>query len=255
MIGERLKEIREQTGMNKKEFADFIGIKYTTYNNYETEAREPASDFLILISTKFDVSIDYILGLQVEKEILHSYKLKSSEFEHIKKYRDLDNHGREHINSVLEWETKRMAALSDMQKQLNEKEMHISKLNITELPTRIITYYQKLASAGNGEYLFDDVPTDMIKVVDNELSDRADFVIGVNGDSMEPTYYDGDKVYVSKTDSIPVASIGIFTRGNECFIKELGNNCLISHNKKYNDIPANDEIRLVGEVLGKVVEE
>ncbi len=255
MIGERLKEIREQTGMNKKEFADFIGIKYTTYNNYETEAREPASDFLILISTKFDVSIDYILGLQVEKEILHSYKLKSSEFEHIKKYRDLDNHGREHINSVLEWETKRMAALSDMQKQLNEKEMHISKLNITELPTRIITYYQKLASAGNGEYLFDDVPTDMIKVVDNELSDRADFVIGVNGDSMEPTYYDGDKVYVSKTDSIPVGSIGIFTRGNECFIKELGNNCLISHNKKYNDIPANDEIRLVGEVLGKVVEE
>lgn len=255
MIGERLKEIREQTGMNKKEFADFIGIKYTTYNNYETEAREPASDFLILISTKFDVSIDYILGLQVEKEILHSYKLKSSEFEHIKKYRDLDNHGREHINSVLEWETKRMAALSDMQKQLNEKEMHISKLKITELPTRIITYYQKLASAGNGEYLFDDVPTDMIKVVDNELSDRADFVIGVNGDSMEPTYYDGDKVYVSKTDSIPVGSIGIFTRGNECFIKELGINCLISHNKKYNDIPANDEIRLVGEVLGKVVEE
>lgn len=254
MIGERLKEIREQTGMNKKEFADFIGIKYTTYNNYETEAREPASDFLILISTKFDVSIDYILGLQVEKEILHSYKLKSSEFEHIKKYRDLDNHGREHINSVLEWETKRMAALSDMQKQLNEKEMHISKLKITELPTRIITYYQKLASAGNGEYLFDDVPTDMIKVVDNELSDRADFVIGVNGDSMEPTYYDGDKVYVSKTDSIPVGSIGIFTRGNECFIKELGINCLISHNKKYNDIPANDEIRLVGEVLGKVVE-
>lgn len=255
MIGERLKEIRVQTGMNKKEFADFIGIKYTTYNNYETEAREPASDFLILISTKFDVSIDYILGLQVEKEILHSYKLKSSEFEHIKKYRDLDNHGREHINSVLEWETKRMAALSDMQKQLNEKEMHISKLKITELPTRIITYYQKLASAGNGEYLFDDVPTDMIKVVDNELSDRADFVIGVNGDSMEPTYYDGDKVYVSKTDSIPVGSIGIFTRGNECFIKELGINCLISHNKKYNDIPANDEIRLVGEVLGKVVEE
>lgn len=255
MIGERLKEIREQTGMNKKEFADFIGIKYTTYNNYETEAREPASDFLILISTKFDVSIDYILGLQVEKEILHSYKLKSSEFEHIKKYRDLDNHGREHINSVLEWETKRMAALSDMQKQLNEKEMHISKLKINALPTRIITYYQKLASAGNGEYLFDDVPTDMIEVVDNELSDRADFVIGVNGDSMEPTYYDGDKVYVSKTDSIPIGSIGIFTRGNECFIKELGINCLISHNKKYNDIPANDEIRLVGEVLGKVVEE
>ena len=75
-----------------------------------------------------------------------------------------------------------------------------------------------------------------------------------NGDSMEPTYYDGDKVFVRKTTLIPIGGIGIFTRGNECFIKELGVNCLISHNKKYNDIPANDEIRLVGEVLGKVVE-
>ena len=85
MIGVKLKEIREKTGMNKKEFADYIGIKYTTYNNYETEAREPASDFLILISTKFDVSIDYLLGMQDTKDITHAYQLKSSEFEHIKK--------------------------------------------------------------------------------------------------------------------------------------------------------------------------
>ena len=101
MISERLKEIREKTGMNKKEFADYIGLKYTTYNNYETGAREPASDFLILISTKFDVSIDYILGLQTEKEILHSYKLKSTEYTHIEKYRSLDPHGKDMVDTVL----------------------------------------------------------------------------------------------------------------------------------------------------------
>ena len=101
MIGKRLKEIREKTGMNKKEFADYIGVKYTTYNNYETGAREPASDFLILISTKFDVSIDYILGLQAEKEILHSYKLKATEYARIEKYRDLDDHGKDMVDTVL----------------------------------------------------------------------------------------------------------------------------------------------------------
>ena len=104
MISERLKEIREKTGMNKKEFADYIGLKYTTYNNYETGAREPASDFLILISTKFDVSIDYILGLQTEKEILHSYKLKSTEYTHIEKYRSLDPHGKDMVDTVLDKE-------------------------------------------------------------------------------------------------------------------------------------------------------
>ena len=107
MIGTKLKEIRENTGMNKKEFADYIGIKYSTYNNYETEAREPASDFLILISTKFDVSIDYLLGMQDTKDITHAYQLKSTEYEHIKKYRALDSHGKEMVDFTLEKEWER----------------------------------------------------------------------------------------------------------------------------------------------------
>ena len=74
MIGEKLKEIREKTGMNKKEFAQYLGLKYTTYNGYETEAREPSSDFLILVSEKFDVSIDYLLGLKVLKDMMIIYK-------------------------------------------------------------------------------------------------------------------------------------------------------------------------------------
>ena len=49
MIPEKLKEIRESKNMNKKEFAKFLDLKYTTYNNYEMGAREPASDFLIKI--------------------------------------------------------------------------------------------------------------------------------------------------------------------------------------------------------------
>ncbi len=101
MIGERLKEIREKHGMNKKEFSNYIGIKYTTYNGYETEAREPDSDFLILISQKFNVSTDYLLGLQGDKEVLYSYKLKSTEFAHIEKYRLLDPHGKDMVDTVL----------------------------------------------------------------------------------------------------------------------------------------------------------
>lgn len=243
MIKDKLKEIRENAGMNKKEFANYINVKYTTYNGYETGAREPDSDFLILISKKFDISIDYILGLQNEKDILHSYQLKSCEYEHIQKYRTLDKIGKNHVDTVLSWEIERIEGLDS------------PAPSTSKAPTRIISYYQHLASAGSGEYLFDDVPTDMIEIVDDELSDRADFVIGVNGDSMEPTYYDGDKVYVRKADMIPVGDIGIFTRGNECFIKELGVECLVSHNKKYNDVPASEDIKLVGQVLGKVVEE
>lgn len=256
MIKDALKEIRESTKMNKKEFADSIGVKYTTYNGYETGTREPDSDFLILISKKFDVSIDYILGLQDRKEMLHAYQLRSDEFEHIKKYRDLDDHGRESVNIILDRETQRVKSLANMQKQLSTQSTYVIELEKATRPHYTISYYQKLASAGSGEYLFDNVPTDTIDVPVTALSEQADFAIGVNGNSMEPTYYDGDKVYVRLTEEIPTGHIGVFTRGNECFIKELGNDRLISHNHAggYKDIPASEEIKLVGEVLGKVEE-
>ena len=100
MIKDKLKEIRENIGMNKKEFANCIGIKYTTYNGY--------SDFLILIAQKFDVSTDYILGLRDEKDITNSYQLKSSEYKHIEKYRDLDDHGKNIVTTILNIEYDRI---------------------------------------------------------------------------------------------------------------------------------------------------
>lgn len=110
MISDKLKEIREKTGMNKKEFADYLGVKYTTYNNYEVGSREPASDFLIMISKKFDISIDYIMGLSEEKEKSYHYQLKSCEYEHIKKYRALDPLSREIVDFVIEKESERKKA-------------------------------------------------------------------------------------------------------------------------------------------------
>lgn len=48
----------------------------------------------------------------------------------------------------------------------------------------------------------------------------GDFIIGVNDDSMEPDYHDGDLLYAAKTDHISHGDVGIFTIGNECFLKE-----------------------------------
>lgn len=106
----------------------------------------------------------------------------------------------------------------------------------------------KIAAAGNG-YYFDDIPTDTIEA---PYKEGADFIIGVSGDSMEPTYNDGDLVYVEKSQIINIGDIGIFMLNNECYIKEAGENGLISHNSKYTLIPGNKNIHCIGKVLGKV---
>ena len=143
MIKDKLKEVRERTGMNKKEFDEYIGIKYTTYNNYETGAREPDSEFLIMFSKKFNVSTDFILGLQEDKEILYSYELKASEFEHIEKYRSLDPHGQQTVDYILDRELARSGQLRQSQERITELEAQVS------MPDNIVS----IAKESSPDYL------------------------------------------------------------------------------------------------------
>lgn len=254
MIGVKLKELRETTGMNKKEFAQYLGLKYTTYNGYETEAREPSSDFLILVSEKFNVSIDYLLGLKNESEILHSYQLRADEFNYIKKYRDLDLLGREHIQTILDWETNRVSTLNNQKTQTEDLyTLDFPTVDI-EQPTRTLNYYQRLASAGTGQIVFDDVPVDLIEIPDIPEYNRVKYAIGVNGDSMEPLYYDGDILLVEPMPDVRIDDIGIFIVDGESLVKKRGKKSLISLNKKknYPEIPFTEETRCLGRVVDKI---
>lgn len=232
-FGERLTELRKEHGYStRNEFADKLGIPSTTLRNYETDVREPGHTFLKQISEFFNVSVDYLLCLTDDKEVLKSFRLRESEQTMVEKYRNLDDHGKELVDLVLEKEHDRcIASISDKSAAL-----------------RIYTYMQKIAAAGNGFY-FDDIPTETIEA---PYMEGADFIIGVSGDSMEPTYQDGDLVYVEKRQILHTGDIGIFMINNECFIKEVGENGLLSHNPKYDPIPGSDSIHCIGKVLGKV---
>lgn len=59
---------------------------------------------------------------------------------------------------------------------------------------------------------------------------------------------------MEKIPELSIGDIGIFVKGNECFIKEPGADKLISRNKDYKDIAGDENVRLVGKVIGKVGE-
>ena len=62
IIAERLKQLREKQGLNKKQLASAVGIPYGTYNHFEIGDREPNSMYLKMFAEYFSVSIDYIMG-------------------------------------------------------------------------------------------------------------------------------------------------------------------------------------------------
>lgn len=55
--------LRKNLGLNQKDFAASLGIRANTYNNYENGNRAPNTDFFELISKKYNVSVDYLIGL------------------------------------------------------------------------------------------------------------------------------------------------------------------------------------------------
>lgn len=258
LLVERLKKARAEIGLKQQEVANRLGVKANTISNWEKGRTEPDIDSFVSLCDIYKIDCASLLSdVYAFKRIGDDISLL--EYEHIKKYRNLDDFGRETVATILARETKRVEDSHAKQQQLSEQQEHIDQLEqriVTELVHRIaVPLYDKFASAGSGAYLFDDIPTDMIEVEDTPTARKADFVIGVNGNSMEPDFYDGDKVFIKKTSDLNIGDIGIFLKGENCYIKELGVDRLISHNPdkdRYPDVQADEDVRLIGKVIGKV---
>lgn len=112
--------------------------------------------------------------------------------------------------------------------------------------------YDVPVSAGTGQYI--DYPVGEMTQLYEEPPQSADYVVTVSGDSMEPTYYDGDMLYINRTNSIEYGQIGLFICCGDVLVKEYGKHGLISHNKKYDVIQPDENMKCVGRVLGVVMD-
>ena len=64
---ERIRLLRKESGMTKKDFAAFTGIAYITLYNYEREKTVPGADMLFRIAAKTGCSVDWLIGLKEEE--------------------------------------------------------------------------------------------------------------------------------------------------------------------------------------------
>lgn len=64
ILGQRLKELREEHSLTQRQLADELGINSVTYLHYEKSQREPPIALLVEFAKYFDVSVDYLLGLK-----------------------------------------------------------------------------------------------------------------------------------------------------------------------------------------------
>lgn len=109
-INSRIKERREALRMSRNELAEKIGVTASAVANYENEISSPKAEVMYKIFNVLQCDANYLYQDEIAAD--YSAKVSFNEMQHIEKYRRLDDIGREHVESILTWETDRIRALS-----------------------------------------------------------------------------------------------------------------------------------------------
>ena len=230
-IGSRIKQRREELGLTQPQLAKMIGVSKGSIGNYESEISCPNENILIKLFSALDCDANYLYYDDITKS---EEQLDSKEKSLIKKYRTLDPYGKKAVTSVLDIEFERCT--------------YIPEPNREELIEVSINYAP--VSAGFGDELEDYEQWEKASVPLTPESRKADFILVVDGDSMEPKFHNGDYILVRKQPAVDIGQIGIFGVDGKGYVKKYGGDKLISLNKKYPDIPLDEESRCFGLVLG-----
>ena len=84
ILGERLKQLREENGFSQNKLAKLIGVPQSSVNRYETGFTNPTPETLLWYADYFDVSMDVEMcfepGTKMNKELrLQVVKMLSEE--------------------------------------------------------------------------------------------------------------------------------------------------------------------------------
>lgn len=119
-FSKKLKELRLRAGFSQKQVYEHFNIPQSTFSSWEVGKSEPSGDMLLKLCEYYDC--DMLKEFSQENCSGITYE----ELEIIKKYRDLDEHGREMVDFTLKKEYERSTALAEQAPE-----------NIVEMPSHL----------------------------------------------------------------------------------------------------------------------
>ncbi len=214
----QIKNIRFEKKLSQAHVAALLGVAKSTYSLYESGKREPDIKKIKLLAQILNVSTDTLFELS---------SFSDEETDIIEKYRSLNEKSKSSVKNFLN----------------HEYSFSSGKVRY------IIPYCDLPASAGTGQFW------DSSSYSEYELPyappENANILVRVSGNSMEPMFFDGDKLFVQRQTSLNYGEIGLFAIGSDVFVKEYTPEGLKSINPDYSLIK-NKNIICLGKVLDKL---
>jgi len=222
-ISTRIKKAMKEKGMTQADLSKKASISKSTLSEWLNDKYEPKQNYIYVLAQTLDVSPTWLMGLDVEKEYKKDY---------IEIYNQLEPPRQEKVYAFSEHQL-------EEQNKVNE-------------PTEIIYITSKL-SAGTG--IIDLDPSYKEEAEFDGYVPKHDLSFLVEGNSMTPTFEDGEIVFVERTPDIRSGQFVAVQVNEEAYIKKYyeadDHIRLVSLNQEYDDIYAdeNDDIRIVGRVI------
>ena len=240
-FGEKLLALRKEKGVSQAGVADYIGLTVAGYQNYENGRREAGYETIAKLADFYGVTTDYLLGREPDTSAdavitaaAQQYGLTSQQKGLLAAYLYMNDTDRENLLGIV----KRLAEGAETAED-------------TKIVTRLFRKHLNKASAGAGYSLDNADNWETIRILDDPAADEADFIVEVDGDSMEPNYHSGDLVFVKLSPEVPMDNVGLFRKGETGYIKRRGADRIMSDNPDYDDIyPDAEPIECIGVVVG-----
>lgn len=240
---EIINAIKKEKGLTNAQIAQMSGVTLSTLDKITSGVNtNPKLDTLQAICAVLGCTLnDFMDTPGAAKTVPRNKNAPLYSSEAIKlamDYDGLDGHGKKVVRLVADEELARCA-----------EDAHTAPAREPEETVYYITsWFYHPMSAGTGEQAERDQPESLRLI--KEPPRGTSYVAPINGDSMEPTYHDGDKLFIHACEEIEPGQIGVFYMDGQQWVKELGDGKLVSHNPAYPPRPMTEDVRCQGLVLG-----
>lgn len=220
---EVLKKIIEEKYQNVKAFSEKINIPYTTVRS-------------ILERGLLNAKVENVIRIADELNMRAEDMLLLSEKENLNKdlYFYFEKLTKDSKLKVIDFAKSKL----DEQNTISD--------NVVPFPTTL--NLDAVVAAGTGEWQDDNFKEEIEYT--GQIPNH-DYVVRINGDSMQPLFEDNQILFIRKTHDVRDGQIIVCILNNETYVKKIMGNRLVSLNKKYDDIKINeyDDFSVVGVVV------
>ncbi|WP_062805963.1 S24 family peptidase [Enterococcus pernyi] len=247
VMAKNIQYYMDRNGVDRRKLSSDLGISYTTLTDWIKAKTYPRIDKIEILANYFSIT---------KADLVEERKLSTMLSSVIEITAKLDESRQKKVYECAEEQLEEQSA---EQTKPAQQSTQITDIQSYKDEKKRAAESYGAVSAGAGEFLFGVERAETVYLPESDFPDEPfDYVLKINGDSMLPTYKDGEYIFVksfSNGGNIRNGMLAIVMYDNEVYFKKLyfddSGIRLVSLNKEYKDIVITDPSCF--QVLGKVI--